>query len=217
GVFIRSMGTRGHLGGLAEATLQTLLLLDAAGKEVLLVETVGTGQSEIEVMGIADVVVLALMPGAGDAVQALKAGIMEIPDVIVVNKADHPAAASMASEVLSAVGLEPDPERRPAVLTTNALSGEGVAELWAEVTARRALLEQRGLLAGRRQRNLTDEVVALAGARLRRRAERVIVEDEEMRALLDAVHRREVDPLTAVARLVARLTDDRDGRATDAG
>jgi len=93
-VYIRSMGTRGHLGGLAEATLQALLLVDASGKDVVFLETVGTGQSEVEVIGIADIVLLVLMPGSGDAVQALKAGIMEIPDVIVVNKMDHPAASS---------------------------------------------------------------------------------------------------------------------------
>jgi LAO/AO transport system kinase len=205
GVFIRSMGTRGHLGGLAEATLQALLLLDASGKDVLFVETVGTGQSEVEVMGIADVVLLALMPGAGDAVQALKAGIMEIPDVIVVNKADHPGSSSMVAEVQSVVGLEPDPTRRPAVLATSAVSGEGVAALWDELLARREALAEQGALAGRRRRNLTDDVVALAASRLRRRLEASVVEDDEMRELVESVQRREVDPLTAVARLVAHV------------
>jgi LAO/AO transport system kinase len=216
GVFIRSMGTRGHLGGLAESTLQTLLLLDASGKDVLFAETVGTGQSEVEVMGIADVVVLALMPGAGDAVQALKAGIMEIPDVIVVNKADHPGADAMLAEVRSVVGLEPDPARRPAVLSTSAVSGEGVAALWDEVLARRALLEERGALSGRRRRNLADDVVSLAAGRLRRRLEQLLVDDASMGALVEAVQRREVDPLTAVARLVARVTGEENGDAPDA-
>src|SRR5581483_7202162 len=105
GVFIRSMGTRGHLGGLAEATLQAVLLLDAAGKDIVFVETVGTGQSEVEVIGIADTVLLVLMPGSGDSIQALKAGIMEIPDVIAVNKMDHPAAKTMLNEVRSVLGL----------------------------------------------------------------------------------------------------------------
>ncbi|MDX6543755.1 MAG: GTPase, partial [Gaiellaceae bacterium] len=105
GVFIRSMGTRGHLGGLAEATLQALLLLDAAGKELVFLETVGAGQSEVEVIGIADTVVLVLMPGSGDSVQALKAGIMEIPDVIAINKMDHPAAKTMLNEVRSILSL----------------------------------------------------------------------------------------------------------------
>ena len=109
GVFIRSMGTRGHLGGLAEASLQAVLLLDAAGKDVVFVETVGAGQSEVEVTGIADTVLLVLMPGSGDAVQALKAGIMEIPDVIAINKMDHSAAKTMLNEVRSIVALaEPD-------------------------------------------------------------------------------------------------------------
>ena len=104
GVYIRSMGTRGHLGGLAETTLQAVLLLDASGKDVVFVETVGAGQSEVEVTGIADTVLLVLMPGSGDSVQALKAGIMEIPDVIAVNKMDHPAAKTMLNEVRSIVG-----------------------------------------------------------------------------------------------------------------
>src|SRR5256885_440870 len=105
-VFIRSMGTRGHLGGLTEATLQAMLVLDAAGKDLLFVETVGAGQSEVEVMGIADTVLLVLMPGSGDSVQALKAGIMEIPDVIAINKLDHPAAKTMLNEVRSILALD---------------------------------------------------------------------------------------------------------------
>src|SRR5688500_13485796 len=106
GVFIRSMGTRGHLGGLAETTLQAALVLDAAGKDLLFLETVGAGQSEVEVIGIADTVLLVLMPGSGDSIQALKAGIMEIPDVIAVNKRDHPAAKAMVSEVRSILALD---------------------------------------------------------------------------------------------------------------
>src|SRR6266496_2723653 len=105
-VFIRSMGTRGHLGGLAEATLQALLVLDAAGKDLVFVETVGAGQGEVEVIGIADTVVLVLMPGSGDSVQALKAGIMEIPDVIAINKMDHPAAKTMLIVLRSSLSLE---------------------------------------------------------------------------------------------------------------
>ena len=129
-VFIRSMGTRGHLGGLAEATLQAALVLDAAGKDVVFVETVGSGQSEVEIVGIADTVVLALMPGSGDSIQALKAGIMEIPDVIVVNKRDHPAARTMVNEVRSILALDRDSGWRPPVVLTEAVRGEGVDELW---------------------------------------------------------------------------------------
>ena len=136
GVYIRSMGTRGHLGGLAEATLQAVLLLDASRKDVVFVETVGAGQSEVEVTGIADTVLLVLMPGSGDSVQALKAGIMEIPDVIAINKMDHPGAKTMLNEVRSIVGLA-EPDRRPAILLTEAIRGENVPELWTALEEHR--------------------------------------------------------------------------------
>ena len=207
GVYIRSMGTRGHLGGLAEATLQTLLLVDASGKDIIFLETVGTGQSEVEVIGIADLVLLVLMPGSGDAVQALKAGIMEIPDVIAVNKMDHPAAKTMVHEVRSIVALDPDRERRPPILLTEALRGEGVAELWEALEKRRHDLAERGELAARRERNLSGEVEALAVARIRERVRRTIAEDPGVRKLVSGVQRREVDPLTAVGAVVAAVTE----------
>lgn len=202
GVYIRSMGTRGHLGGLAETTLQALLLVDAAGKDIVFLETVGAGQSEIEVLGIADVVLLVLQPGSGDAVQALKAGIMEIPDVIAVNKLDHPHAKTMLREVRSIVALDPVREHRPPVLLTEALRGEGVPELWDALERRRLELEERGELEARRERNLSGEVEALAVARLRERVQRVMREDDAVRVLVEGVLRREVDPLTAVAAVV---------------
>src|ERR671919_464393 len=158
GVFIRSMGTRGQLGGLAEATLQAVLLLDASGKDVVFVETVGVGQSEVEVTVIADTVLLVLMPGSGDSVQALKAGIMEIPDVIAINKMDHPAAKTMLNEVRSIVGLA-DPDKRPPILLTEAVRGENVGELWEALQAHRDELAQAGL-EERRRRNLAREVFA---------------------------------------------------------
>jgi LAO/AO transport system kinase len=206
-VYIRSMGTRGHLGGLAEATLQALLLVDASGKDVVFLETVGTGQSEVEVIGIADLVLLVLMPGSGDAVQALKAGIMEIPDVIAVNKMDHPAAKTMVQEVRSIVALDPDRERRPAILLTEALRGEGVPELWDTLEKRRHALEERGELAVRRERNLSAEVEALAAGRLRALVHRAIEEDAELQELVAGVQRREIDPLTAVGAVVAAVTE----------
>ena len=162
GVFIRSMGTRGHLGGVAEAALQTVLLLDAARYDVIFLETVGTGQSEVEVIGIADTVLLVLMPGSGDAVQALKAGIMEIPDVIAVNKMDHPGAKTMLGEVRGVLALDPDIERRPPVLLTEALTGAGVVELWDALEERRGGLAADGRLEERRRRNLAAEVFAVA-------------------------------------------------------
>jgi GTPase len=208
-VYIRSMGTRGHLGGLAEATLQALLLVDASGKDIVFLETVGTGQSEVEVIGIADVVLLVLMPGSGDAVQALKAGIMEIPDVIAVNKMDHPAAKTMLQEVRSIVALDPVRERRPAILLTEALRGDGVPELWDALEKRRAELDERGELEARRERNLTGEVEALAVARVRRLVREAMREDDDVRALVEGVQRREVDPLTAVAAVVDAVTGER--------
>src|SRR5947209_5008386 len=144
GVFIRSMGTRGHLGGLAEATLQALLVLDAAGKELVFLETVGAGQSEVEVIGIADTVLLVLMPGSGDSIQALKAGIMEIPDVIAINKMDHPAAKTMMSEVRSILSLDKDRAWRPPIVLTDATRGENVSELWDKSMEHRTYLEQEG-------------------------------------------------------------------------
>ena len=207
GVYIRSMGTRGHLGGLAEATLQALLLVDASGKDVVFLETVGTGQSEVEVIGIADLVLLVLMPGSGDAVQALKAGIMEIPDVIAVNKMDHAAAKTMVQEVRSIVALDPDRERRPPILLTEALRGEGIAELWEALEKRRRALEERGELAARRERNLSGEVEALAVGRIRELVRRTIADDPDVRELVAGVQRRDVDPLTAVGAVVAAVTE----------
>jgi LAO/AO transport system kinase len=204
GVYIRSMGTRGHLGGLAETTLQAVLLLDAAGKDVVFVETVGAGQSEVEVTGIADTVLLVLMPGSGDSVQALKAGIMEIPDVIAVNKMDHPAAKTMLNEVRSIVGLA-DPDRRPPILLTEAMRGENVAELWEALEAHRARLSEDGGLEERRRRNLAREVFAVASSRAKSHLEEAVADDAELRRLLEQVERRELDPLSAVREIMEKV------------
>jgi LAO/AO transport system kinase len=205
GVFIRSMATRGHLGGLAEATLQAVLVLDAAGKELIFLETVGTGQSEVEVIGLADTVLLVLMPGSGDSVQALKAGIMEIPDVIAINKADHPAAKTMLNEVRSILGLDPDREWRPPIVLTEATRGENVPELWEKIEEHRAFLEQSGRLEERRAKNLASEVFAVASARAKQHLEHAVADDPELRRLLDEVQRRELDPLTAVREILEKV------------
>jgi len=205
GVFIRSMGTRGHLGGLAEATLQALLVLDAAGKDVVFLETVGAGQSEVEVIGIADTVVLVLMPGSGDSVQALKAGIMEIPDVIAINKMDHPAAKTMLNEVRSILALDRDSDWRPPIILTEATRGEGVPELWEKIAAHRAHLEESGHLDERRRNNLAGEVFAVASARAKTHLENAVSDDPELRRLLDEVQRRELDPLTAVREILEKV------------
>jgi LAO/AO transport system kinase len=206
GVYIRSMGTRGHLGGLAEATLQAVLLLDAAGKDVVFVETVGAGQSEIEVTGIADTVLLVLMPGSGDSVQALKAGIMEIPDVIAVNKMDHPAAKTMLNEVRSIVALA-EPERRPPILLTDALHGENVAELWTTLEEHRSTLAGDGRLDERRRTNLAAEVFAVASSRASRHLHAAVAENPDLRAVLSRVEERELDPLSAVKEILEEVFD----------
>ena len=205
GVFIRSMGTRGHLGGLAEATLQALLLLDAAGKDFVFVETVGTGQSEVEVVGVADTVLLVLMPGSGDSIQALKAGIMEIPDVIAVNKMDHPAAQTMLNEVRSILALDRERAWRPPIVLTDAVRGENVEDLWEKLEEHRSFLEREGLLEERRREHLAGEVFAVASSRARQHLERTVAGDPELRRLLDEVQRRELDPLTAVREIMERV------------
>ncbi|HEY1369666.1 MAG TPA: methylmalonyl Co-A mutase-associated GTPase MeaB [Gaiellaceae bacterium] len=205
GVFIRSMGTRGHLGGLAETTLQALLVLDAAGKDLVFLETVGAGQSEVEVIGIADTIVLVLMPGSGDSVQALKAGIMEIPDVIAINKMDHPAAKTMLSEVRSILSLDREREWKTPIVLTEAMRGENVPELWDEILRHRAYLEESGRLEERRRKNLAGEVFAVASARAKAHLEQAVADDPELRRLLDEVQRRELDPLTAVREILEKV------------
>ena len=215
-VFIRSMGTRGHLGGLAETTLQAALVLDAAGKDLILLETVGAGQSEVEVIGIADSVLLVLMPGSGDSVQALKAGIMEIPDVIAINKMDHPAAKTMLSEVRSILALDHEREWKPPIVLTEAMRGENVDVLWEKLEGHRAHLEEGGKLEQRRRRNLAGEVFAVASARAKTHLEDAVADDPELRRLLDEVQRRELDPLTAVREIMEKVFKVADAGRADA-
>jgi LAO/AO transport system kinase len=217
-VFIRSMGTRGHLGGLAETTLQAALVLDAAGKDLVFLETVGAGQSEVEIISIADTVLLVLMPGSGDSIQALKAGIMEIPDVIAVNKRDHPAAKTMVNEVRGILALDSGREWQPPIVLTEAVGGEGVEELWDKIEAHRRHLEENGLLAERRARNLAGEVFAVASARAKTHLEQAVADDPELRRLLGEVERRELDPLTAVREIlekVFKIQSDGDSNRSD--
>jgi LAO/AO transport system kinase len=210
-VFIRSMGTRGHLGGLAEAALQALLVLDAAGKDIVFLETVGAGQSEVEVIGIADTVLLVLMPGSGDAVQALKAGIMEIPDVIAINKMDNPAAKTMLNEVRSILALDRSGDWNPPIVLTEAVRGEHVPELWKKIEEHRAFLEQSGQLEERRRANLAREVFAVAASRASRHLQQAVAGDDELRRLLAEVQARELDPLTAVREILEKVFRIHDG------
>jgi len=202
GVFIRSMANRGALGGLSESTLQVALLMDAAGRDVVLLETVGVGQAEVDIIDHADTVVLVLMPGSGDSVQALKAGVMEIPDLIVVNKADHPQTETMVREIKNVLALGPRDGWQIPVIRTQAASGVGVDELVEKLDEHRAYIEAEGTLARRRQRNLRSEVIAIATGRLRRRLEATIADDPEFQELLERVVTRELDPASAAAEIL---------------
>ena len=206
GVYIRSMATRGSLGGLSEATLQAALLMDASGKDDVFLETVGVGQAEVDIIDHADTVVLALMPGSGDSIQALKAGVMEIPDVIVVNKSDHPLTDTMVREIRGVLSLGPQEGWRVPIIKAEATRGEGIEELGEKISEHREFIEERGTLAERRRRNLLNEVVALAAARLRRRLEAQVEDDESVQELLDEVVARRLDPASAAAKLLERET-----------
>jgi LAO/AO transport system kinase len=216
GVFIRSMASRGALGGLSEAALQVALIMDAAGKDDVLIETVGVGQAEIDIVDHADTIVLALMPGSGDSIQALKAGVMEIPDIIVVNKADHPLTDTMVREVRGVLSLAPTVEGgwRVPIVKTEAVRGTGVPELVEQLDAHRAHIEAEGTLSERRRRNLRSEVLGLCTFRLRARLEDALREDERFAALLDEVVARRLDPASAASEILERF-DAADGARSE--
>lgn len=218
GVFIRSMATRGALGGLAEASLQAALLMDAAGKDDVFLETVGVGQAEVDVIDHADSVVLVLIPGSGDSIQALKAGVMEIPDIIVVNKSDHPLADTMVREIRGVLALAPQEGWRVPILKTEAGRGEGVEVLAEKLREHRAYVEAEGTLSERRRRNLMAEVLGIATMRLRRALEASVEADAEVQALLDDVVARRLDPASAASAILARGAVDPEAAAReDAG
>jgi len=207
GVFIRSMANRGALGGLSEAALQTALLMDAAGRQDIFLETVGVGQAEVDIIDHADTVVLVLVPGSGDSIQALKAGVMEIPDIIVVNKCDHPMTETMVREIRGVLSLAPADGRPTPILKTEALRGEGVAELAEEIDQHRAFIEAEGTLAERRRRNLRSEVIAICTHRMRRKLEQQVDEGDAFSELFDAVVARKIDPASAASQILEQLGD----------
>jgi LAO/AO transport system kinase len=212
GVFIRSMANRGALGGLSEAALQSALLLDAAGRDDVFIETVGVGQAEVDIIDHADTIVLVLMPGSGDSIQALKAGVMEIPDVIVINKADHPLTDTMVREIRSVLSLanadrSPEEARRRwrvPIVKTEATTGAGIPALVTALAQHRTHILEGDELAARRRRNLRNEVLAIATSRVRRRLEDDLREDPGMDALLDQVVERRLDPASAASALLER-------------
>jgi LAO/AO transport system kinase len=204
GVFIRSMASRGHLGGLAEATAGAVVVLDAAGFDVVLVETVGSGQNEVEVQALTETVALVLMPGSGDSIQAIKAGLMEIPDVLVINKADRPGADLLRAELEATMSLVPAGPWEPPIVTTQSVDGVGIDELWQAVQRHRVHLADGDRMAARQRDGMRRQLRALALDRLGRRLD-AACPPARLDELVNQVVERTVDPETAVDRLLAYL------------
>jgi LAO/AO transport system kinase len=204
GVFIRSMATRGHLGGLAAETGGVLTVLAASGKDVILVETVGVGQDEVEIVGAADVSVVVLVPGLGDEVQALKAGIMEIADVFVVNKADRDGADRVVAEIESMLSLASGAEPPPAIVRTVATRDEGTRELLAAVFAFHERAKGSGALAAKRRERLGRQLDDAVRRRLMERLAKSL-RPGETDALVERLVRRELDPFSAAEELASRM------------
>ncbi len=205
GVFIRSMATRGHLGGLSRATSDAALVLDAAGRDVVIIETVGVGQDEVEIVRTADVSVVTLVPGAGDDVQALKAGIMEIADVFVVNKADREGADRLVSAIEANLSLQSygAGEWRPPIIQTVATAGSGIGDLLNAVWAFRAARADTG--RSRRQVRHEYRLREILTARFMHRLEHEVLAPGELAAVVDRIASRETDPYSAADALIARL------------
>ncbi|MGW2327459.1 methylmalonyl Co-A mutase-associated GTPase MeaB [Streptomyces sp. NPDC001700] len=209
GVYIRSMATRGHLGGLAWAAPQAIRVLDVAGCEVVIVETVGVGQSEVEIAAQADTTMVLLAPGMGDGIQAAKAGILEIGDVYVVNKADRDGADATARELNHMLGLgeaRSPGDWRPPIVKTVAARGEGTDEVVQALEKHRAWMEEHGVLAERRMRRAAGEVETIAVTALRARIGD-LHGDRRLGALAERVVAGELDPYTAADELVAGVTE----------
>lgn len=204
GVFFRSMGSRGRLGGVAQATHLAAAILDAAGFDIVVIETVGAGQSDIRIADLVDVVVLALQPGSGDSVQAIKAGVMEIPDVVCMTKADAPEASAFLGELRLA--LSTDPDRAPELVPVSARERTGIDDLQAAIDRRWEALGAEGRLE-RRRSGLERELVAGAAGRAADRAQRMLVDDPELRAALARLHEGASDPLLVSAMLDERLRE----------
>jgi LAO/AO transport system kinase len=205
GVFIRSMATRGHLGGLAAATDQALLVLSAAGMDVILVETVGVGQDEVEIVGTADVSLVVLVPGLGDEVQALKAGIMEIADVFVVNKADRDGVERVVAGIESMLSLAAVEGESPAVVKTVATRDEGIAELLEAVEAFHRRATDSGALARKRRAQMRRQLEDAVRQRVMGHVFRRVVAPDELERTLERLAARAVDPFTAADGIVERM------------
>ncbi|HEX2030545.1 MAG TPA: methylmalonyl Co-A mutase-associated GTPase MeaB [Actinomycetota bacterium] len=208
GVFIRSMASRGHLGGLALAAPEAIRVLDASGHDVVLVETVGVGQAEVEVATAADTTLVVVAPGWGDAIQASKAGILEVADVFVVNKADRDGATEAVRDLEAMIRMGPELEWRPPVIRTSTVNGQGIDDLWEAVESHRKHLESTGTLERRRRQRLLREVEEIVSVRLRRRAA-ALLEEGALDELADDLAARRVDPYRATDILIERMEGSR--------
>ncbi|MEX2457640.1 MAG: methylmalonyl Co-A mutase-associated GTPase MeaB [Actinomycetota bacterium] len=202
-VFIRSMATRGHLGGMALAAPEAIRILDAAGKDVIFVETVGVGQAEVQVASAADTTLVVVSPGWGDSVQVSKAGILEIADVFVVNKADREGAGEAVRDLEVMIKMGPDLEWRPPVVRASATTGEGTDDLWEAIQSHRKHLDASGGLDAKRRQRLAEEIEDMVALRLRRRVATLL--EGELSSLADDVASRRIDPYEAADRLVESL------------
>jgi LAO/AO transport system kinase len=203
-VFIRSMATRGHLGGISLATPEAVRVLEASGKDLVVIETVGVGQAEVEITDACDTTLVVVNPGWGDAVQAAKAGLMEIADVFVVNKADRSGARDAVRELKQMLALS-ESEWKPEIVATVATKGEGIEELWGAISRHRAYQEEKGLLDVRRRRRVEREIKEIVAERFRRRVEHE--SSELLDRLTDDVVARRTDPYAAADRLVESLRE----------
>jgi LAO/AO transport system kinase len=201
-VFIRSMATRGHLGGLSLAAPEAVRVLDAAGNDIVIIETVGVGQAEVEITDACDSTLVVLNPGWGDAVQAAKAGLMEIADIYVVNKADRPGAKDTVRELKSMINLN-ESQWKPPIVETVAVKGEGISELWAAIEKHRAYQEENGLLEARRRRRVEHEIKEIVAERYRQRVETEV--GDKLAQLTDEVCARRMDPYAAASELIGSL------------
>jgi LAO/AO transport system kinase len=204
GVFIRSMGTRGSLGGLAKTTKEVVKVMDAFGMDWVIIETVGVGQAELDIMYLADTTVVVLTPGAGDSIQAMKAGIMEIADVFAVNKADLPGSDRVASEVEMMLDLQCDHNKwRPPVVKTSTIhAGEGVNDLLAAIEKHSAFLREKGLFDERRRERTRNEAVDIVNYQWKKLVRRQLELPGPVNDLLDRVAAREMDPYTASVTII---------------
>jgi LAO/AO transport system kinase len=204
GVFIRSMATRGHLGGLAAATAHAITVLGASGKDVVLVETVGVGQGEVEIVGTADVSVVVLVPGLGDEVQALKAGIMEIADVFVVNKADREGVDRLVTELRSMLSMGPEGADAPEIVKTVATDDVGIDAVLDAIEAFQARAEASGLLARKKRAHLLQQFEETLRERVLARLDARALGEAERERILDRLAARQTDPFTATDEVLAR-------------